>query len=259
MAATSDRIAQLEKLIADDGENEMAHFSLANAYAQAGRFEDAARGFLRCTELAPGMSKAYQVAAENFIMADLPDDAAAVAARGFEVASERGDRLPRDAMAALLQSLGRPLPEVKQHSAGAAAGGGGGGAASAQAAMPLTDGFTCRKTKRPGTKMPRPPFRGPVGEWIQNNIAQQTFNEWIGMGTKIINELRLDLSRDEDEKVYDFAMLLYVGLDAQMYTQLSGKQPPQIDADMQQLIARVLNAGDDEVAALRGSLGAGRE
>ena len=257
MTATTDRIAQLEKLITEDGENEMAHFSLANAYAQAGRFEDAARSFLRCTELAPGMSKAYQVAAENFLKADLPDDAATVAQRGYTVASDRGDRLPRDAMAAILQSLGKPLPEVQQHkSAGSASPA---GSSSSAPVLQHTEGFSCRRTGKPGTKMPRPPFRGPVGEWIQSNIAQQTFNDWIGMGTKIINELRLDLSRDEDEKVYDFAMLLFVGLDAQTYQRLAGKQPPQIDTDMQQLIARVLNAGDDEVAALRGSLGAGRE
>ena len=39
---------------------------------------------------------------------------------------------------------------------------------------------------RPGTKMARAPFRGPVGEWIQTNISKETFDTWIAQGTKVI-------------------------------------------------------------------------
>ena len=56
------RIAQFEKMAADDADNDMAHFSLGGAYQQAGRFGDAAESYIRCLKLNPAMSKAYQLA-----------------------------------------------------------------------------------------------------------------------------------------------------------------------------------------------------
>ena len=41
------RIAQFENMTAADPENEMAHFSLGNAYRQAGRAAEAAASFQR--------------------------------------------------------------------------------------------------------------------------------------------------------------------------------------------------------------------
>ena len=61
------RIAQFEKMAHDDPDNDMAHFSLGGAYQQAGRFEEAAESYLRCVELNPGMSKAYQLAGAALI------------------------------------------------------------------------------------------------------------------------------------------------------------------------------------------------
>jgi Fe-S cluster biosynthesis and repair protein YggX len=53
-----------------------------------------------------------------------------------------------------------------------------------------------------------------VGEWIQKNISAETWKTWIGQGTKVINELRLDFSRDKDQEVYDQHMHEYLGIDA---------------------------------------------
>ncbi len=36
-----------------------------------------------------------------------------------------------------------------------------------------------------------PPFPGPKGQFIYDNISQQAWNEWINMQTMIINEQRL--------------------------------------------------------------------
>ena len=73
--------------------------------------------------------------------------------------------------------------------------------------------------------MARPPFRGKLGAWIHGNISQETFQEWIGQGTKVINELRLDLSRDEDGATYDAHMREYLGIDDDLYAKLTGQQP----------------------------------
>jgi Fe-S cluster biosynthesis and repair protein YggX len=61
--------------------------------------------------------------------------------------------------------------------------------------------------------MPDPPFRGRVGAWIRDHISAETWNDWVGQGTKVINELRLDLSRDEDQATYDQHMYEYLGID----------------------------------------------
>ncbi len=78
----------------------------------------------------------------------------------------------------------------------------------------------CGRTGRPGHQMARPPFKGPVGEWIKDHIAQETFNAWISQGTKVINELRLDLSREEDSDTYDKHMREYLGIDDELYESL---------------------------------------
>jgi Fe-S cluster biosynthesis and repair protein YggX len=57
------------------------------------------------------------------------------------------------------------------------------------------------------------PMRGPVGDWIFENISAETWKDWIGQGTKVINEMRLDFSRDRDQEIYDQQMREYLGID----------------------------------------------
>jgi Fe-S cluster biosynthesis and repair protein YggX len=209
----SQRIAQFENMTKADPENEMAHFSLGGAYAQAGRFADAAASYLRCLELAPGMSKAYQLAGEALVKAGDREKGAQVLTRGYVVASEAGDFLPKKAIAAALEQIGRPVPEVAGKGGKEEPGPGAGGAGS----------FICKHTGRPGTKMERPPFKGRVGEWIGANISKETWATWIGQGTKVINELRLDLSKEQDAVAYDKAMYDYLGMDEELLAELGIK------------------------------------
>ena len=103
----------------------------------------------------------------------------------------------------LLIQLGQPIPEVEE------------------AAAPTEGGsFICQRTGRAGHQLGAPPFKGPVGQWIYENIAAETWRDWIGQGTKVINELRLDLSRDEDSDVYDKYMREYLGIDEELLAKL---------------------------------------
>ena len=81
--------------------------------------------------------------------------------------------------------------------------------------------FVCSRTGRPGTQLPAPPMRGPLGQWIYEHIAAETWHEWIGQGTKVINELRLDFSREEDQAVFDQHMCEYLGIDEALYRRLT--------------------------------------
>lgn len=203
------RIAQFEKMATDDPTNDMAHFSLGGAYQQAGRFEDAAKSYLRCIELNPSMSKAYQLAGAALIATDQTEKAGEVLTEGYTEAAKRGDLMPKRAMKDMLEQLNLPIPEVEEQKAG-----------------PAPDGsFIDRKTGQPGHQMPRPPFKGAIGEWIHANISKETFDAWIAQGTKVINELRLDLSQDKDSDVYDAHMREYLGIDDAMYEELTGEKP----------------------------------
>jgi Fe-S cluster biosynthesis and repair protein YggX len=202
---TQQRIAQFENMCAADPENDMAHFSLAGAYAQVGRHADAAASYTRCFSLNPAMSKAYQLAAENLVKTGDTEAAASVATEGYVAAAERGDLLPKNAMGDLLKSLGKPLPEVAVEAAPA----------------PAAGGFTCQRTGRQGSQLPRPPMKGPVGEWIHANISAETWRDWIGQGTKVINELRLDFSREEDQETYERHMREFLGIDDTVVKQLA--------------------------------------
>lgn len=205
----AQRIAQFENMAQADPTNEMAHFSLARAYAEAGRLTDAAESYLRCTEVNPDMSKAYQLAAETLIKAGQQRRAEPVLMKGYEVAAVKGDLMPKRAIAELMKSLGMTPPTVA-------------GEDTKAEALAASGAFICAKTGRPGTKMDKPPFRGPVGQWIADHISVETWKDWIGQGTKVINELRLDLSRDQDSETYDKYMREYVGLDDQTHASLRG-------------------------------------
>lgn len=225
MSDIERRISQFQNMAQADPDNEMAHFSLGKALADAGRHAEAAQSFLRCTELAPSMSKAYQLGGEALLQSGDKDLAAQVFARGFTIAAENGDLMPKNAMAKSLESLGKPVPEVtgKKASRGGDVSLLGGGGPGKKYDGPVPPGaFVCQRTGRPGTRMPRPPFKGPVGEWIQQNIAKETFDSWIAQGTKVINELRLDLSRDSDTETYDQHMREYLGIDDELHEKLKG-------------------------------------
>ena len=155
------------------------------------------------------MSKAYQLTGAALIATDQAERAADVLLRGYIVAAERGDLMPKNAMGDMLDQLGVEKPVVEKKATG-----------------PTPDGsFIDRRTGKPGTQMPRPPFKGAIGEWIHANISKESFDEWIGQGTKVINELRLDLSRDADGETYDAHMREFLGIDDAMYEELTGEKP----------------------------------
>ena len=185
------RIAQWEQM-AQQAPDDMAFFSLGSAYKDADRFEEAADALAKAIELNPGMSRAYQLAGQVLIKLGREDEAADLLTRGYTVAAERGDVMPQKAMGSLLQRLDKPLPEVE----------------TKQEQVEITgDQVMDRRTGQPQSRLAGPPMRGKTGQFIYDHFGQQTWNAWIGQGTKVINELRLDFSNPEHQKVYDQYML----------------------------------------------------
>lgn len=225
------RITQFQRLIAEDPNNDMAYFSLGNALLQNEQFQEAGETFAKCAEINEAMTKAYQLAGDAFIKAGRVDQAKTVLTKGYIEATTRGDLMPKNAIAEMLTSINEPIPEVKNETPKAAT-----------PAEPEGD-FLCRKSGQKGTQLPRPPFKNGLGQWIYENISKQTFDEWIGMGTKVINELRLDLSRDEHDAVYDYAMRVYLGITDSIYEQAMGSKPAMPDGQFRTVIDEIMSKG----------------
>ncbi len=196
MSNLDERIAQWEKM-AREAPDAMAFFSLGNAYREAGRNEDAAQAYRDALQHDPGMSRAYQLLGQTLVLLAEHEEAGKVLTKGYTVAAERGDVMPQRAIGSLLQKVGLPVPEVAQ----------------AAPQVEITgEQILDRRTGKPGNKLPDPPMRGPLGQFIYANFSQQTWNEWIRQGTKVINELRLDFSNDQHQKLYEMHMLEWLGV-----------------------------------------------
>jgi lipopolysaccharide biosynthesis regulator YciM len=111
MSALSDRIAQFRKMTTDDAENELGHFRLGQLLMEDDQHAEAVKSFETTLTLSPQFSKVYQLLGECFTKLGQPEKAVEVMTRGWAVADQRGDKMPRDAMAVMLNKLGAPIPK----------------------------------------------------------------------------------------------------------------------------------------------------
>ena len=75
-----------------------------------------------------------------------------------------------------------------------------------------TPGFQCSRCRRPQGRLPKPPFKGPLGEKVYANVCNLCWREWISTGTMVINELGLNLSEQEGQDLYDQHMVEFLEL-----------------------------------------------
>lgn len=190
------RIAQFRKMAADDPDNELGHLSLGRELSSAGEHGEAVKSFRRALEINPKLSKAYQLLGESLLALERREDAVTVLQRGAQVAAERGDRIPRDAMAERLGELGAEVPDFEQ-----------------ARTVEVGEGQVLdSRTGEVGPKMRKPPFRNLLGRVVYENVSATSWQEWIGMGTKVINELRLPLSDPKAQELYDQHLIDFLNL-----------------------------------------------
>lgn len=188
----SQRVEQFRKMANDDPNNELAHFTLGKALAEGGDHRAALESYRRAIALNPNISKVYQLLAQSLLKLDERGPAVATLTEGVKVADRRGDLLPKNEMIAMLRELGAAVPELASN--------------TAAAASPAAVGegqVQCKRCGRAGPRLPRPPFRTPFGQEIYNGTCAACWKEAIGMGTKVINELRLPLNDPQAQKVWD--------------------------------------------------------
>jgi Fe-S cluster biosynthesis and repair protein YggX len=194
-----DRIEQFKKMTQSDPGNELGHFSLGRAYMDAGRHDEAIPCLERVIQLNENSAKAYHLL--GLAQKATGDRAGAVATllKGFRVAHARGELMPRNEMAALLKELGEPVPVVEEAKPSAAPPGGG-------------EQLVCKRCGQARPRMPERPFKGALGEQVWANVCPSCWQEWVHMGTKVINEMRLDFSNPRHSAVYDEHMKEFLNL-----------------------------------------------
>ncbi|HYT91440.1 MAG TPA: Fe(2+)-trafficking protein [Gemmataceae bacterium] len=203
MSQLQERIAQFRKMANDDPDNELGHFRLGQLLMEDQQFDEAIKSFRRALELNPEFSKVYQLLGTSLIKLERRDEAATVLEKGYAVADERGDNIPRDEMVKLLTQLGKPIPVSNK--APSAQGGAG-------------DGFRCQ---RPGCsagnharRLAKPPMSDELGQRIFERVCADCWDYWLrNLSIKVINEMHLDLSTERGQEVYDQIMRETLGLD----------------------------------------------
>jgi len=189
MSESNSRLEQFRKMAEADPNNELGHFSLGRAYLEAGELAPAAASFERVIQINPNVSKVYSLLASTRLKLGDKPEAIRLLTEGVKIAQSRGETMPKNEMIALLKELGAPVP------------------AEAVAAPPqptASDGeVLCKRCGRVAPKMAQPPFRNAFGQEIQANVCTPCWREAIGVGTKVINELRLPMSDPQASKVWD--------------------------------------------------------
>lgn len=187
MADTSDRLAQFRKMAEADPDNELGHFSLGRALLDAGQAAEAATSLRRAIQINPNIAKVYQLLAQAELKLGNKDAAIQALTQGIHAGDRHGDRVPREEMAAVLEELGAPVPP-RPKVAGPTVGEGQ---------------VQCRRCGKAGPQLAKPPFKSDFGQQVYAHICQPCWTAAIGMGTKVINELRLPMHDPQAQKMWD--------------------------------------------------------
>ena len=188
MSDPNPRIEQFRKMADADPNNELGHFSLGKALLDAGQTAQAIQSFQRVIELNPDIAKVYQMMAAALLKENREPEAIDRLRQGVAVAAARGDLMPKNEMMKMLKDLGAPVPES---------------VASAPRQTVGEGQVLCNRCGKVKGRLPEPPFSNAQGKMIQEKICADCWREWIHMGTKVINELRLPLSDPQAQKIFD--------------------------------------------------------
>jgi len=203
MSANEERIAQFRKMATECPDDELANYRLGSLLMEEKQYDEAITYFRKTLELSPFFSKVYQLLAQCQIATNRQSEAIETLKSGFAVADERGDNMPRDEMSRMLVQLGQEAPVKRGQSSAPVAGEGG---------------FICqRPTCMLGSRarqLPAPPFNDELGRTIHAKICADCWGSWLrDYSIKVINELRLDLSREDHQAQYDRYMVEFLGLE----------------------------------------------
>ncbi|MCC6240145.1 MAG: Fe(2+)-trafficking protein [Phycisphaerales bacterium] len=207
MADNDARIQQFRKMTQADPDNELGHFSLGRACLEAGQHAQAIDSFNRALEINANLSKCYQLLAEAQLQLNHKQPAIETLTKGLLVAHQRGDLLVKNAMIERLENLGADVPALPSRSSNNPIG---------------TGQVQCSRCGQVKSMLSAAPFKHPLGQFIYTHVCYDCWHKWIGMGTKVINEMRLSLNEPKSQQVFDQQMLEFLNLQ-QAWTEETSK------------------------------------
>mgnify|MGYP006237491611 CR=1 FL=1 len=187
MTQLQDKIDRFQNMAIADPTNDMAHFSLGAAFLEAKRFEEAAGSFEACVTLNSEMTRAMELGGSALMQMGSTAEAKVLLLRGYEQAASKGEMRVKDGIASILKDSGIEIPTIEQSSIGES-----------------------------GKPLEKAPLPGATGQWILENVDESQWEAWIDQGTKVINELRLDFSKVEDQIVYEGHMGEFLGIPSEI-------------------------------------------
>lgn len=206
------RIEQFRNMARANPDDDLAHFALGQALFDARRFGEAAIVLKTVLRLNADYSRAYVILGRA--QAEMGDTDAAVETwrNGFEAAGRRGDLMPANELESLLAAQGHPVADTV----------GLVGIGESDRDDPSREAVDTRepgegevrdvRTGRIGARMKFDPFGDEIGAFIEANVSQDSWQAWMDMSIKLVNELRLDLGDPEAQRIWDLQMKDFLNL-----------------------------------------------
>ncbi len=206
-----ERIEQFRKMAQANPDDDLAHYALGQALIDADRHEEAVNVLRHVIKLNNGYSRAYVLLGIAQAETGDRDGAVATFQAGYTAAMGRGDLLPANEMKARLEAFGeRPsmdaLVGIGEPEDDPDAG-----------REPEEDEVRCVRSRRIEPRMKFDPFDDDLGAYIFANVGQLSWEAWIEMSIKVINELRLDLGDPGGQKAYDEHMRDFLNLPPSLF------------------------------------------
>ena len=210
---THDLIEQYRKMAKANPDDDLAHFALGQALLTAERFAEAVPVLRHVTRINPQYTRAFLLLGEALDHDGDEEGAIEAWQLGYHAALKKGELMVSQSAKQYLQKKGAPLSsdivelltiEDEQEQV-------------IDDREPEEDEVRCARSGRIGKKMKFNPFENAVGDFIFTRISQESWDDWMDMSIKVINELRLDLGSLEGQESYDQHMQDYLNLPAELF------------------------------------------
>lgn len=198
-----ERIEQFRKMAQANPDDDLAHYALGQALIDAERHNEAIHVLRHVLRLNAQYSRAYVLMGDAQLADGDDHGAAETYQRGYAAAMNRGDLMPANEMKNKLEAMGESVSLDAVFSGPIEVNPDDG-------REPEEGEVRCTRTGRIGAQMKFKPFENAVGDYILANISQESWDEWIEMSIKVINELRLDLGDPEGQETYDEHMKAFL-------------------------------------------------
>lgn len=217
-----DLIEQYREMAKENPEDDLAQFALGQALFNAERFAEATPVFRHVLRVNPRYTRAYILLGESLDKDGDEDGAIEAWQLGYHASMKQGMLMNAGEAQRQLESRGAPLtseivellqldddePPLSEEEANREPGEGE---------------VKCLRSGRVGQQMRFNPFDDAIGDFIQANISQESWDGWMEMSVKVINELRLDLGDPAHRAVYDRHMRDYLSLPDDLFSAEDGE------------------------------------